>query len=156
MKRRIYPIPALGSLCLGLTGAAGCSSDPIAGEWQVVEMEGMEMPYVYEYEDYGAVSTYGASLLIFDDLLGQFSMYYSVEMDYSYTYAGSDVQRTTSEGYSYSTRVWVRPSEAASRYQLFIIGGDDVLDCELTSGDTVLACEFEDEPDEPTVFNRLD
>jgi hypothetical protein len=120
-------------------------------------MEGYEMPYVYEYEDYGgATSTMGASLLIFDDLLGQFSMYYSMEMDYSYTYAGSTIQRTTTYSEGYSTRVWVRPSEAASRYQLFVIDGDDVLDCELTSGDAVLSCEFEGEPDESTVFHRLD
>ena len=155
MKGRAYPIPALGSLCLGLTGAAGCSVDPIVGDWQLVEMDGQELPYVYENEGYGgAISTLGGSLLIFDDLLGQLSLYYSVEMDYSYTYAGSDVQRTMVYSEGYSTRVWVRPSEAASRYQLFIIDGDQSLNCELTTGDAVLDCESEEDP--AVVFNRLD
>ena len=155
MSRRTFPIPVLGPLCLGMKGLVGCGGaaapDPILGEWVLAEADGVEMPSTYTYgficEADGVARTYteveGATLTIFDDFLGQFSEYYSEEMEIFYAYGGSEIQQTAFYSDSESTRVWVRPGELAGSYQITAQDGG-ILDCMLTSSKEVLECEEEE------------
>lgn len=164
MSRRVFPIPVLGSLCLGLKGLSGCANpgdEPIIGDWVLAEQNGVEMPYSYSYEGYGGYEyagftggyTQGGSLKIFEDLLGQFSMYYSVALERSYTYGETKINQSYFYTESYVTRVWVRPlsdqagtflSTKRSSYQIMSLDGGS-LDCMLTSGSDFLECTMEDE-----------
>ncbi len=136
----------------GLVGCAGSAApDPILGDWVLAERDGVEMPLSYTYgrscESYGMAITYteveGATLTIFDDFLGQFSEYYSEEMEIFYAYGGMEIQQTMFYSESESTRVWVRPGELAGSYQITAQDGG-ILDCMLTSSNEVLECEGEE------------
>jgi hypothetical protein len=155
VSRRTFPIPVLGPLCLGMKGLVGCGGaaapDPILGDWVLAERDGVEMPLEYTdgsaCESYGYAYTYtsmqGATLTIFDDFLGQFSEYYSEEMEMFFAYEGMEIQQTSFYSESDSKRVWVRPGELAGSYQITAQDGG-ILDCMLTSSHEVLECEEEE------------
>ena len=163
MKRRSFPIPAIGPLCLGFTGASGCT-DPVVGDWEVVELDGEVMPYVYSYTySYGdyyrsELIVYEGALTIFEDLMGQVSLSYTAEQNYKVPHLVPYVSTSDilygSEEYSeaYRTRVWMRPARGAARYHMVFLEGD-TLGCALTSGDTVLSCG---DGSMDIVFNRAD
>jgi hypothetical protein len=143
----------LAVLCLGPT--TGCASDPIVGEWQMIEMRGDEMPFTSIDESDGTTRIVDRGLTIFDDLTGLITYSNSLVQDLTVDYNGSDVNWSASAGENAAQRVWVRPSqEIPSSYEVVFL--DESLPMACTLEVLVLLSCLEAGESEPLLYSQGD
>ena len=149
MMRCGISIVPLAALCIG--SGAGCASDPVVGEWQMIAMRGDEMPFTSIDESDGITRIVDRGLTIFEDLTGLITSSDSLVQDLTLDYSGSDVNWSASADESAAQRVWVRPSEEiASSYEVLFLDESLPMICTLN---VLLSCQ-EPAESEPLVYSR--
>ena len=135
---RRYSIPSIAVFSANLTGC----TDGIVGDWACILLSDEEMPYDYSYsyssegEDvsYSGSYSYSASLTVFSDFSGHFTLAY--QFNYSWGYEGKSYEM--SYDYAYVYRVGVE-KEGVRNYAITVENMGISLSCERTA-DT-LDCE---------------
>ena len=154
MTPRASTLAVLAASCIGL--APGCASDPIVGEWQMIEMRGDEMPFTSIDEAASTTHVVDRSLTVFDDLTGWIKSTDSLVQDLTYEYNGSNVNVSASEGENTAQRVWVRPSEEiASTYQVLFLDESPPMACTLEVLVSLLSCQEAGES-EPLLYSKAE
>ncbi len=151
MTPRPPSLAMLATLCIGL--APGCASDPIVGEWQMIEMRGDEMSFTSVDESEGTTQVVDKGLTVVDNLTGWIFSTDSFVQDLEFDYNGSDVNVSATAHENVAQRVWVRPSEeVASSYEVLFLDESPSMVCTL---EVLLSCQKAGES-EPLIYSLLD
>jgi hypothetical protein len=153
VTRRASPFALLAASCIGL--APGCATDPIVGEWQMIEMRGDEMPFTSIDESDGTTRVVDRGLTVFDDLTGLITSANSLVQDLTVDFSGSDVNWSASAGENGAQRVWVRPSEELpSNYEVLFLDESPSMPCTLEVL-VLLSCQEAGES-EPLLYRQAE